>query len=283
MPGVRDVMQPVDPRDRVDVVLDVVGHPKFVVGSHQQQFGLRQFAAVAVRVDHLDDGAPLFRRDRLQDAQVAVILDLFAVSAVRFQLVTDAFGHVQDVDHHRRGCRHAAILRCGEPGRPAPFRRSGHDESFHFALQPLCAEFRHGVHCPHGAFGHREQQRPGVVAVLLETVQRIRDQRVLLQAVVQRLVRNLPQDGCDGAVVLRYFSHRREQAFLYASVPVRLSVLDRAAGNHQQRAGMRDPIRYDDRKLVRPGDVLPFLRSQQQVVDGRIAVAHRFPDFPTVG
>ncbi len=187
--------------DAIQVVLNRIHGPIGVVGANEKHLRHSEHFAVRVGVNHGNQGSATFAFHALGNLQIYVILNLDAVIAPGREVVFYVDGHIQHIDYHRPDGRHALILRPGEPGRPAALGGTRHHKAINGFFQSIIGKILNRVHTPNRTFDHREQQRPGVVAVFLELMEGVGNDLVFLAVAEKRLVGRLPQNGCNRLIL----------------------------------------------------------------------------------
>src|SRR5438105_11374662 len=112
---IREIKNPLRFRQPSPIDVQRIEWPVRIVGCEQNELGLPQPVAVAVRVDYRRQLPPVPRIDALGEPNLLVILDLLRQPAERLPLQLDLRPHVEHVDDHRSYARHAGIDGRGEP------------------------------------------------------------------------------------------------------------------------------------------------------------------------
>src|SRR5436190_12957840 len=143
---IREIKNPLRFRQPSPIDVQRIEWPVRIVGCEQNELGLQQPVAVAVRVDYRRQLPPGRGINALGEPNLLVILDLLRQPAERLPLQLDLRPHVEHVDDHRSYARHAGIDGRGEPRCPAALGCAGHREPRDRESPLLPGEPLDGIH-----------------------------------------------------------------------------------------------------------------------------------------
>ena len=166
---------------------------------------------------------------------------------------------IQNVDDHRGNSSHTLISGCADkPGCPAALgctRNHKAVQRWHRFLLRQCLDC---VHSLDHSLRHREVKRPRFITRLNKLDPGVRNQRIFVETIVERLVWDIVDDGKRGTGACS--NRQRDQVVFLAAASTRIQ--------HRAVARTLDFLRDEQLDAVVPLDVLPYLGCHLHVVDG---------------